>query len=814
MSNSLYRDMRLAARALIRRPTFTATIVVTLALGISIALIMLSVTDILFLRPPKGVQSPGSVVRVYFTQIYPGLGSNTQQATSYPQFLSVQAGTHSFSDAAATYPMNLSLGRSDQSSPIRAELVTLNFFQLVGVKPILGRFFAEDEERPGAAGDVAILSRVLWEHDFASDNSIIGRSIQLSGRSYTVIGVAGNFDGIDPIPVRVWLPLPAAREIAVGPSWQGPTEAWIQIVARLRDASTYSQADAELTSLFRSTLDSAEREQSSARASVGPLLVAAGKQSPPEARLSLWISAMALLVYLIACANVENMLLQRAHQRKQEVAIRVALGATRRHLASELLSEGILLSVASALAALCVTMSVGGLLTRYLLPSDVGKPNFLNAHLLLGLLLLSLIGGFACSLLPLRHSYTRHAPSALGSGQRTKEHGAQSLRFGFVAGQVALSVLLLISASLFLRSLWIGTRADLGIDPSGVLVVRMDLREAPLSGSMSSDFYFKATERLEGSADVKSVSLASVPPLSGMMIAPVIVPGQDSLPSAPGGGPFVNAITPDYFRTLGIRVLRGRAFGAADRRGNGGVVVVNQTMARTLWPSDNALGKCLRLVYAPADCAEIVGIVADTRNFSLRELPSMQYYIPLTRQDTSAQRTMLLRVRGSTSTAAANVRRSLQELYPSLPFVEVLPLQIRVDEQLRPLRAGAALMTVFGLLALLLTAVGLFGVIAYTVTQQTRDIGICLALGASGPMIVKAVMRNGLRAVAAGAAIGFVAALALSRVYSALLYRVSGMDPVTFAVVLSMTVLTSIVGCYLPARAASKIDPIRSLRAE
>ena len=813
MYGAIFRETRLAARALIRRPVFAVSVILTLGLGISVTVVMWSVMDLMFLRQPRGVLDASRIVRVYFTQNYPGFGANTQQATSYQQFLGIQEKTRTLTEVAAVYALNLTLGRGDRSHPIRVCLASSNFFHLAGIHPTIGRFFSSEETQPGSAADLVVLSNGLWRRDFGSDTKILGQSVYLGGRRYTVIGIAPEgFSGIDLVPVDAWLPLPAARDVAMGPSWPDAGAAWLEIIGRLQAKVTTQKSAEELKSLFRATLDSAEQADPNSRASTGPLLVARGPKKIAETQIALWLSAMAAIVYLISCANVQNLMLQRALQRRRDLAIRVALGATRSRLALQLLAEAGLLAFGSGLLALSIAVSGGGLIEHYLIPSGYSYGNALDARVLIILTMLTIISALSSSLLPLRSTHSG-ARSILSAGERISS-GRTRIRLVLVAGQVALSVLLLVSAGLFLRSLRQATKVDLGMETSRVLVVKFDLRATGMTSIARVEFYNRARERAAALPGIGTASLATVPPLAGVMIEPVVVPGRDSLPQAPGGGPFVNAVSPDFFRTVGAHLLQGRAFSSEDGAVIGGVIIINQTMARLLWPGGDALGKCVELASAPDSCASIVGIVADTHNFSLRELPSMQYYVPLRDRDTLSQRTLILRTSAKPSSDVGRVRRAIEELDPSLPFVDVSPLQTSVDDQMRPFRAGATLLSVFGAFALVLTGIGLFGVIAYSVSQQTRELGIRMALGASGAMILRRVMQQGLLATLVGTLVGALGAVSVSKALSALLYGVNGADLLTFTAVVPVVSAVAIAACYIPARSATRIDPVRALRVE
>jgi predicted permease len=543
---------------------------------------------------------------------------------------------------------------------------------------------------------------------------------------------------------------------------------------------------------------------------LGPIQRARGPEMSQDAAVSTWLGAVSLIVLLIASANVANLLLARAAQRQRETAVRAALGASRLCLARQLLLESALLGLGGGAGALLVTLWSGPLISAFLLPDLPVRTKVLDARVLAFTAVIALAAGILAGIVPALHAGRADLTPALKSTAGEGYYRGSRLRTGLVVGQVAFTVVLLVGAGLFARSLRNIQKQDFGFDLARTLVATIDLDAAGYRGADINALYLRMREQVEALPGVEAAAVTVGHPFGRSLASRVSVPGRDSLPILKSGGPYYQAVTPTYFAAMGSPV-RGRAFTAADR--GAPVAIVNQTMARLLWPGDDAVGKCM---YVDDDkrCREVVGVVPDARRAAAVEDATMLYYLPFT-EDSSAPATALVaRARSRPQDLIAPVRRAAQETAPNLPFVRVTPLADLVAPSMRPWRLGTAMFGAFALLALALAAVGLYAVIACIMAQRTHEIGVRVALGATRPSVVGLLVLQGVRIAAVGASIGSLMALAGSVGLSALLYGVSPHDPLVFSVAAATPLLVAAVASYVPARWAAKVDPVVALRYE
>ncbi|HEX8358872.1 MAG TPA: ABC transporter permease [Longimicrobium sp.] len=799
----LSQDVRYALRALRRTPAITAIMVGTLALGIGANATMFGVLDALLLRAPPHVDDPARVVRIHFSQVIPGFGANVQRETTYRVFGGLRERSRTFEAVAAEYAAELSLGRGEAARPVRASLVSPGYFDLLGVKPARGRFLPDAEDEPAV-----VISDALWRSAYGADPRVLGRPVEIGRHRYVVAGIAPRgFVGVAPAPTDLWLPLSSAPNNGVGSDWKDPRKSWLQIVGRLRAGRGWKEAEAETTAEFRASGAAISPSSPDTRAILGPLQPGRGPDAPEGAGLSIWLSAMAAILLLAACVNVATLIFQRALQRQRETAIRLALGVGARRLLRQLATEALVLAAAGGCAAVAVALWSSYTFRAYLFPDGAAPERLIDARVLAATALVTLAVGVLCALLPLWQVRRADIAGALRTGERGATPSQTRVRSVLLASQVALSVMLLVGAGLFVRSARGVAATDFGFDAGPVLVVRGNLERVGAGQAEIEAFYERARERLAARPEVEAASLASVGPMSGMMMLPVAVPGRSSLPQAPGGGPFFNAVDEDYFRALEIPVVRGRPF---ERGGRAPAAAVNETMARLVWPGRSPVGECIRILTDPAPCWTVVAVVRDTRTHSLREPPSMQVYTP--RRAGSPVGALVVRVAGRGEDQVASVRRDLAAMDPGLPYLDVQPLTAVIAPQLRPWRAGAVLLGAFGAMALALALVGMYGSVSYGVLQRRRDIGVRMAMGATPRQVLRSVMAGGARIALAGVAVGIAASLALARTLQSLLFGVGAADPPTFAAVTLLSLAACLLASYLPARRAARVDPLEALR--
>lgn len=818
-------DVRYALRGLRLRPVWTVTAVLTLALGIGANATMLELVDRLLLRPPPRVRDPGQVVR-FGLDFDGGDGRHfTMTTTSYPVFRTLEGAARSFSSLAAVSTQDMVLGAGVDARPVKAAKATGAYFRVLGPSPALGRFFGEAEDHAPSGERVAVISYALWHRVFDRSPIALQSELRLDGVRYRVIGVAPpDFTGADVEPIGVWVPLHAG----MGPgNW--PEERHmrlVEIIGRLAAGVSTSAAADESTIITRN-------DEPSIRIALSPLApgISAIGGASIQSRIALWVAAMSLVVFVIALVNVTNLLLLRAAGRRREVALRLSLGATARDVARSTLVESLVLAVLGGSAAVLVAAWGSEAIRSSLLP-DLAPPDAIVSGRLLGITLTAtLLAGALAGLVPaLRTLHT--SPSA--DLKERSGAGGSAVPSSLLAIQGGLCMVLLVAASLFVLSLHRARNQDFGFRSAGVLLAELRF-DASMGGLGQDALYREAQRHLQGVPGVRLASVVQAVPFLGHNVPPIAVPGREDFPDESQQAPFLTATTPTYFQVLGMRVLQGRNFTDADHTGSPLVVIVNQAMADGLWPGESPLGRCIRVGFVPGEppsgihasaalpCREVVGVVNNARPRSIREESGqarMQYYVPFGQLPSAPfggggpSIWGLLIQTADAGAMAAPVQRALQSLSAEVPLAHVRPLQEVLDSQMRPWLLGATMFSIFGLLALALAAVGLYGVRAYSVAQRTREIGIRMALGAAMPSLVRMILWEGLRVVAVGVAVGLVAVLGLGRLLEPLLFQIHASNPVILVIVAVTLGSVAIAASAWPAWRAARVDPNVALRTE
>ncbi len=765
--DTLLADLRYALRTFARSPALVAAAVVCLALGIGANATIFGVVDTLLFRPPPHVQNPERVVRLYFRRRLPPFGTTTSSITGYPLYTLMRESAPAFDALAAyTYSQSASLGRGVDARRVRVVLA------------------------------------------FQGDSGILGRQLQLGRGSYTVVGVAPErFTGVNLENVDAWVPLTGAATELMGPGSLNRGSYFLEIIGRLGPGGREA-AEREATRAFRAE-DMYSHGDSNAVALLGPVQHARGPEMSQNARVSLWLSAVSVIVLLVACANVANLLLARALQRQREIAVRLALGAARLRLARQLVTESVLLALAGGCAALLVSLWAGPVIRAFLLPDMPALAAAVDGRVLLFTGGVALLTGFLAGWVPALQVGRADLTPALKAGAREGRYRPSRLRSALLVGQVALTVTLIVGAGLFARSLRNVEGQNFGFDPVHTLLATMDLRAAGYRSTEISQLNLKMLARIDALPGVEAAAATIGHPFGWASACSVSVPGRDSIPQLPAGGPYCQRVTPGYFAAMGTPV-HGRAFTPADR--DAPVAIVNETMARLLWPGESAIGKCF--VGSDRRCAEIVGVVPDARRFSAVEDASMHFYVPFADDSSAFITALVVRARGRPEDLVAPVRAAMQETAANLPYAAVAPLADLVAPSIRPWRLGTTMFGVFAGLALVLAAVGLYGVLSYTVAQRSHEIGIRMAMGARRGNVLGLMVGQGVRIAALGAGIGALAALAGGRVLSSLLYGVSPRDPLVLLGAAVIPLVVAAIASYVPARRAAKVDPVVALRYE
>ena len=811
------QDLRFATRSLARSPGLTIAAVLTLGLGIGANSAMFGVVDRLFFRPPAHLVDPDRVVRVNVTKTAPPYGTFTYSLADFPRYAELKDHTRTLSAVAGYAGTSYSLGRGQEARRVLGEEVSASFFSLLGVHPERGRFFTDDEDRKGGP-HLTVLSHEYWHTQYTDDPGVLGKTLQLGANLYTVIGVAPKgFSGVDLEQPDLWVPLSVA-----GPESRWPMVlecdgcSWMSTIARLAPNATPTEAASEATALYRSHVGrDANKADSTAVVSMNSVHQAPGPNADNAAKLSLWLVAVCGAVLLIACANVANLLLARALQRRREIAVRVALGAGRLRLIRQLYAESALLATLGLGAALLVTLWAGPLLRAALIP-DAAPGNPLELRVFLFSAAVAFGTALLAGLAPALHAGVPDLSTALKSGVREGGIARSATRTGLLVGQIALTFVLLTGAGLFITSLHRVLGLRLGFDPEHLVVTTVNLETLGYKRAEINASYERMRERVLRIPSVAGASLSIGTPFQTSWAMSIKVPGRDSIPQVKTGGPYVSAVTPDYFRTMGSAIRRGRAFTDGDVAGAANAVIVNESMARLIWPGDDPVGKTMKLGSDPAPFT-VVGVVEDARRESVIDELVIQLFVPLAQSDSllsDGVSSLIVRTAGPAAPLVGAVRREIQASSPDLPYPNIDPMPQLFADQLRPWRLGSSLFTLFGALGVLLAAIGLYGVLSYGVSQRTQELGIRIALGAGRRRVLGLVLRQGVQLTLAAVALGVVGALATGRAIASLLYGVSPHNPLVLLTVATILTCIALLASYLPARRATQVDPMVALRYE
>lgn len=820
-------DLRYAVRGLRRTPGFTVAVVLTLAVGIGAATTMYGVMQRLLVRPPPHVAEPERVARLHFTFETPGESPGVLGYTSYAFYEHAAREARDVATVAAFADAEtVTLGRGAAAEPAKATMVSAGFQRVTGVRPLLGRWMLDHETHPATGARVLVLGHEFWKRRFGGSDDVVGRVLAVKGLPYEIVGVAPRgFRGVALSEVDVWLPLRAYEDGGSrAPTWHTyETSSNLAVAARLAPGVSQARAEVAFARLFANFEQAATLRSFGADPSPGVRAGArvasvtgaldASMQPIPEARVSVWLVAVAGALLLVACANVAGLLLLRALRRRREIVVRLALGMSRRRLGGLLLVESGLLAVVGGVAAMLVVVW-GGALVRRVLLDGLAVEVAVDRGAVLAAVACTL--GVACvtGMVPLLHL----RDATVGALRDGTQHGTvrrSPLFATLLVAQTALSVTLLIGAGLFVRSVQRVVALDHGLDVHGVLTVQVDFAGSGRRGVERAAFFERALERARGLPGVRAASVAQgVPMRGGRGIGVATSAGGDWI-RAEDGGPVVNDVADGFVDASGMTLREGRDFTAADRTGPP-VVVVNERLARLAWPGKSAIGECAYISSARETCATVVGVVADARTFRALELsPRPHVYAPLAPDDGDVSVLLVRAAPGTDPRALAPaITRALLDLDPALPRADVRLLADALDPELRPWRLGATIFTAFGVLAALLAALGLYAAVAYAVTQRTREIGVRRAVGAPRRHLVWLVLRDGLAIALAGTGLGALLALAGGARIADLLFDVSPRDPLVFGGVAAILVLVALVASVVPARRAARVDPIVALRAD
>ena len=819
---TIIQDLRFAIRILIKNPGFSLIAIVSLALGIGANAAIFSLADALFLRPLP-ILEPSAVVNIS-TNLPANLfaqGSNV----SYPNYRDFREKSHSFESMTAFQLTTLSVATAPKDLPkIRTGVIASdNFFQTLGVQPVLGRTFLPDEGKVPGRDAVAVVAYDFWQNDLTHDPNVIGRTLRIKGIDFTIVGVTPkSFNAVDQFfTPSLFVPLMMAQRLDAAP--ENPLEARGNhanfVKGRLKPGVTQAMAQADLATIWSGLQQTYKAENESLVLAVQTELESRMKRSPPDTALVGLLMSLVGVVLLIACANVASLLLGRARARSREIALRISLGASKLRLMRQMLSESLLLALAGA--ALGLWVGFAGISYLQSIPIPTEPPITITPRMDMRVLLFSLgaavISAILFGLVPALRSLKMDLVPALKSATAGSTGSNRTIgRNILVVSQVALAIVRLVAAGMLLD----GFRKLLVLDPGfrtdHRLMLNFDTSLVRYTPEQSRNFYKQLVDRARNIPNVSSVTVSrSIPYTPNQFMASVVPEGYEFPKGQTSDSLFANIVDEHFFDTMDTPVIRGRAFTADDKEGTRRVAVVNEEFAKSYWPNQEPLGKRFHLNDSKGPWIEVVGVTKTGKYLFVGETPLKFVYLPFTQNPSSEMLLLVQTAGGDPAAVAAPIRAIVQGLDANQPVYNVRTLDLFYQQ-----RAVAVpmmiitLVTCMGLVGLVLALVGLYGLIAYSVSRRTREIGIRIAVGAERSHVLKMVIRQGLILAITGVAIGSVATCGVARLIATGLIGLGKLSPTTFIVVPALLLGVTLVACYIPARRASQVDPITALRYE
>lgn len=815
------QDLRYGARMLWKNFGITLVAIATLALGIGANTAIFSGVNA-FVFSPLPVPQANELVR----PIERTEDRGSADEFSYPDFADYRDQNSVFTGMVAEDMVQAAIGTENENDVIWGQVVSGNYFDVLRVTPSMGRAFAPEEDRTPGSHPVVVISHSLWQRRLGSDPQIVGKTVELNGKSYNVIGVAPPyFKGSKfALALDFWVPMMMVEDLqrATGLLKERSSH-WMNIIARLKPGVSLDQATAEMTTIAR-RLNQAYPDDRASTTYASVLIETDGRFEEAASMMKSGAAlAMAIvgLVLLIACANVANLLLARAAARRKEIGIRLALGASRARLIRQLLTENVLLSLLGGGLGLLLAYWLTYLMQGFIpvLQYNVVNDFFaIDSRALIFTLVISLLTGVVFGLAPAWHSSNPDVVPILKGDVAVSQLGKRrrfTLRSVLVVAQVALSLVVLVCGGLFVRSFRNAQQMDPGFSAKDVLLLTLNPQLIGYDEAQNKDFFRRVVEGVSALPGVEAVSAARLAPLgdSSNSSGPILKEGETLARGSAGRNIMNTAVTPGYFKTLEIPILEGRDFDDRDRRGSQRTVIVNQRMAQVMWPGESAVGKRVFVGTEDREGLEVVGVVKTGKYRSLAEDPRPFYYYP-TFQRGPTMMTLFVRTTGDPGALASPIRIYIQTLDRRMPVFAIKTMPEHMTWALWAPRMAASLSLAFGLVALLLSAVGLYSVMAYVVSQRTREVGIRMALGAQGGDVLRMITSHGMTLAAIGVGIGLILALALARVLSSMLIGISVYDLTIFLSVPALLALVTFVACFFPARRATKVDPLVALRYE
>jgi putative ABC transport system permease protein len=804
----LSQDLRYALRGLRKHRGFTVVAVITLALGIGANTAIFTVINTVLLRPLPYEQPDQLVVLMEVI-------SERPVGVSYPNFVDWRSQSTSLENIAAVRNReSFNLTGAGESERLQGRLVSANFLNTLGVKPIRGRDFLAEDDQPGA-NPVAIISHALWQRRFGADESIIGKQVTLNGQQFTVTGITPpDFQYGAEADISVPIGLSAERFKLRG------KDPGINAFARLKPGTSMEAANAELNTIAARLEQQYPDSNTGRRLRVESLRESVVGQVRP---ILLTLLGAVGFVLLIACANVANLLLTRSAGRQKEMAIRTALGAGRARILRQLFTESAVLALAGGVVGLVLAVWGTKLIASYI-PEGIPRMTELgiDGRVLLFTLGASLLTGVFFGLAPALQSSDKNLTETLKEGERNSSRGHNRAGKLLVISEVALTLVLLVGAGLLVKSFWRLSQVDPGFDPQNVLAMQVSINVRPEEGPRVNSFLSDLQSRVKTLPGVQSVSVSNGLPFEGANFPPFVIEGQP--PPAPGQDPtgLLYTVSTDYFKTMGIDLVRGRLFSSQDTRESPQVALIDEVFARQYFPNQDPIGQRFKLNTPGADSHEIVGVVRHVEHVGLegQTASTAEFYfnfdqLPIATLPRYVRRVnVLVRTTVEPLSLAGPVRNQISALDKDQAVFNVRTMEQALSRSVAARRFSMILLGVFALLALTLAAVGIYGVISYSVAQRTREVGIRMALGASTSDVIKLVVRDGLKLVLIGVGVGLAGALALTRMMATLLFGVTTTDALTYTTVALVLIVVALIACCIPARRATKVDPLVALRFE
>ena len=814
---TLFKDVRYGFRLLIKNPGFATVAIFSLALGIGANTAVFSFLNA-FLLSPLPVKDASTLVSIFTTDVKnPGnLPTSHYNYIDYRDKNDVFDEFLAYNFAGVTY-----LGAAGETKQFVAEMVSGNYFDVLGLKPLSGRAFRPDEDKTPGTHPVAVMSYACWQREFGADQGLVGNTISLNRRAFTVVGIAPkDFEGTDIgfVP-DMWVPMMMHNELQPGfDFYDGRRGLFLNMIGRLKPGVSLTQAQASM-SMIGSQLEEAYRKDNEGRNVKLVPLIQARRNPDGDGQLALLsgsLMAVVAVVLIIACLNVTNLLLARATKRRREIAVRIALGAHRRRLISQLMTESLLLSLAGGVIGLLFAFWTKDIIRSF--AAGNGGPNApdipLDSRVLLFTLVVSVLSGLLFGLAPALQASRPDLVRALKS--EIPMTGSRRYRFNLrktlVVLQVGLSLFALITAGLFVRSLQKASEVNPGFITENMLLMGLDLGSAAYTEAQGKVFHRRLLDGVSALSGVKEATIARDRPFGGGFLRSVFIEGRDPGPSGRGVLVQTNYIGPRFFQTLGIPLQRGRDFNDGDNEKSQNVVIINESMAAQFWPDQDAIGQRFKFFDDP-EFRQVIAIARDSKYNSLVEERRPFVYVPL-QQTYAPGLNLYVRAEGDPRSIVIALRGEVHSIDPTLSLLNVETLGERVHRSLTGQRMQATLLGVFGMLALVLASIGLYGVMAYSVAQRTREIGIRMALGAQRRDVLGLVLRQGAVLLTSGVALGLVVAFLATRGLASLFFGISAFDPLAFIGTSLLLALVALFATFIPARRATRIDPTIALKYE